>query len=149
MAGDQLATVPAMHNPLMGNYELSCLLGMFHDTLSFVLCPPPCPSSPPFRLKSSRSREGTPSRHSESDNLSVDSGDLLGHGHHSTPPGSPAAQRRRRYPALALSPAQRAQQESGVPGGLMCTHVGDAGDSSFFSEKIYRSSQEKTYINGL
>jgi len=53
------------------------------------------------------SREGTPRPHSEGDNLSVDSGDILGQ----TPPGSPATQRRRKYPALALTPAQRSQQD--------------------------------------
>ena len=90
-----------------------------------------------------KSREGTPSRH-EGDNLSVDSGDILS----STPPGSPATQRKRRYPALALSPAQRAQQDPGPISGSH-THIGEAADGSFFSEKLYRNIAERCHINGL
>ena len=91
------------------------------------------------------SREGTPSR-PEGDNLSVDSGDLLA----STPPGSPS--RRRKYPAMALSAAQRERQEgsgSNVPSAMNRTHLGEAADGGFFSEKIHRTTHEKCYINGL
>ena len=91
----------------------------------------------------SGSREGTPSRHSEGDTLSIDSGDLLGN----TPPGSPA--RRRKYPNLAVSPTQREGSGSNVQGGLMKTHLGEASDGGFFSEKINRTITEKCYINGL
>jgi len=94
------------------------------------------------------SREGTPRPHSEGDNLSVDSGDILGQ----TPPGSPATQRRRKYPALALTPAQRSQQDQSggaIPTGVIHSHFGEAPDGGFFSEKIHRTIQEKTYINGL
>ena len=92
------------------------------------------------------SREGTPSRPGEGDNLSVDSGDILG----PTPPGSPS--RRRKYPAMALSPAQRERQEgsgSNVPSALNKTHLGEAPDGGFFSEKIHRTIHEKSFINGL
>lgn len=91
------------------------------------------------------SREGTPSR-PEGDNLSVDSGDLLAN----TPPGSPS--RRRKYPAMALSPAQRERQEgsgSNVPSAMNRTHLGEAVDGGFFSEKIHRTTHEKCFINGL
>lgn len=92
--------------------------------------------------KPSGTREGTPSRH-ESDNLSVDSGDILS----TTPPGSPATQRKRRYPALALSPAQRAQQDPGP--SRSHTHMGEAAEGSFFSEKLHRTLAERCHINGL
>ena len=93
------------------------------------------------------SREGTPSRPNEGDNLSIDSGDLLG----ATPPGSPSRSRRK-YPAMALSAAQRERQEgsgSNVPSALNKTHLGEATDGGFFSEKIHRTIHEKCYINGL
>lgn len=79
-------------------------------SLSFF---PPCSSSlPPLPHSPSQkggSRESTPSR-GDGDTLSVDSGDLLAHQGHS-PPSSPG-QRRRKYPNLALSPAQRTQQDT-------------------------------------
>ncbi|CAI8055859.1 Fermitin family homolog 1 [Geodia barretti] len=83
------------------------------------------------------SREGTPSR-GDGDTLSVDSGDILGH----SPPSSPG-QRRRKYPNLALAPSQRS--EIGMSGS---THLGEA-ETSLFSDKLYRTSHERTYINGL
>ena len=85
------------------------------------------------------SREGTPGR--EVDSLSVDSGDILG----TTPPASPA--RRRKLPTLALPANQR--QQSDLTSHAIATHIGEAGDGSFFSEKLHRTMQEKTYINGL
>lgn len=110
----------------------------------------PCPGSvymylhthTHVRTQPSGTREGTPSRH-ESDNLSVDSGDILS----TTPPGSPATQRKRRYPALALSPAQRAQQDPGP--SRSHTHMGEAAEGSFFSEKLHRTLAERCHINGL
>jgi len=86
------------------------------------------------------SREGTPSR-PDGDSLSIDSGDLLGN----TPPGSPA--RRRKYPSLALSPAQRSAQEG--PSSMLKSSLGEAPDGGFFSEKIGRTTAEKCFINGL
>lgn len=86
------------------------------------------------------SREGTPSRH-DGDNLSIDSGDLLG----TTPPGSPA--RRRKYPNLALSPGQRSAQE-GVT-SMVKSILGEPSDGGFFYEKIHRTINEKCFINGL
>lgn len=96
-----------------------------------------------------KSRESTPNRYGDGDNLSVDSGDILGN----TPPGSPATQRKRKYPALALSAVQRAQQEqvsgSSLPVDVIHSHLGEAPDGGFFSEKLQRTSVEKCYINGL
>lgn len=92
-------------------------------------------------MSGAKSRESTP--HEAPDSLSVGSGELLG----PSPPGSPA--RRRKYPALALSPAQRTQQDGGSGSGLIHTHLGEPPDGGFFSEKIHRTMNEKTYINGL
>ncbi len=93
------------------------------------------------------SREGTPSRDG-ADNLSVDSGDILGE---KTPPGSPS--RRRKYPKLALTPAQQSQQEGGsgsnVPSGIIKTHMGEASEGGFFSDKFYQTFVERCYVNGL
>lgn len=92
------------------------------------------------------SREGTPSR--DGDNHSLGSGDLLGE---KTPPGSPA--RRRKYPSLALTPAQQLQQEEGsgsnVTIGMIRTHLGEASDGGLFSDKFYQTFVERCYINGL
>ena len=100
----------------------------------------------PLQKSNVGSREGTPSR--DGDNLSVDSGDILGD---KTPPGSPS--RRRKYPNLALSPAQRSQQEGGsgsnAQSGIIKTHIGEAADGGFFSDKFYQSFVERCYVNGL
>lgn len=78
----------------------------------------------------------------------MDSGDILGD---KTPPGSPS--RRRKYPNLALTPAQRSQQDGGsgsnVPSGILKTYIGDAGEGGFFSDKFYQHIVERCYVNGL
>lgn len=78
------------------------------------------------------------------DNLSVDSGDILGD---KTPPGSPA--RRRKYPNLALTPAQRSQQEANAPSSMVRSSIGEATDGGFFSDKFYQTFVERCYVNGL
>ena len=91
------------------------------------------------------SREGTPSR--EGDNMSVDSGDILGD---KSPPASPS--RRRKYPNLALTAAQRSQQDGGANAGatgLIKTHIGEASDGGFFSDKFHQTFVERCYVNGL
>ncbi len=90
------------------------------------------------------SREGTPVR--DGDNISVNSGDILGE---KTPPGSPS--RRRKYPSLALTAAQRSQQEpdGGSAGGMIKTHLGEPTDGGFFSVKFYQTPVERCFNNGL
>ena len=79
----------------------------------------------------------------------MDSGDILGN---KTPPGSPS--RRRKYPNLALTPAQISQQDGGgsgsnVPSSIIKTHIGEAPDGGLFSDKFYQTMVERCYINGL
>ena len=80
----------------------------------------------------------------EGDNLSVDSGDLLDG---KTPPGSPS--RRRKYPNLALTAAQRSQQEGNAPSSMIKSSIGEASDGGFFSDKFYQTFVERCYVNGL
>ena len=69
---------------------------------------------------------------------------------HSTPPGSPSTQRKTRLPHLALSPDQRVTLGAGATtGSILAQRLPDAPDSSFFSEKLQRTIQEKAFINGL
>ena len=79
------------------------------------------------------SREGTPGR------------DLVDH---ATPPGSPSMHRKPRLPQLALSPDQR-MSLGGVTSGIQAKKLPDAPEMSFFSEKLQRTLQEKSFINGL
>ena len=89
------------------------------------------------------SREGTPIR--DGDNASLDSGDIL---RDKSPPGSPS--RRRKYPSLALTAAQRSQQEpESSSSGMIKTHLGEPPDGGFFSVKFYQTPVERCFNNGL
>ena len=79
-------------------------------------------------------REGTPGL------------DLVDHA--TAAPGSPSMNRKPRLPQLALSPDQR-MSLGGATSGMQATKLPDAPEMSFFSEKLQRSIQEKSFINGL
>jgi len=90
------------------------------------------------------SREGTPAR--DGDNISVNSGDILGDG--KSPPGSPA--RKRKYPNMAMGGPQQSQNEpDGGSGGVIKTNLGEPSDGGFFSVKFYQSPVERCFNNGL
>ena len=67
---------------------------------------------------------------------------------HATPPGSPSSRRKPRLPQLAMSPDQRLTM-GGASSGIQIKRLPDATETSFFSEKLQRSIQEKAFINGL